>query len=311
MSETKPLCDMFFDYLYTGTAAQDTKITVLGQDETETGITGTIYQTIEVQVTPSELNNLMSVAPGHTGMGYPDVTLDWNSVKNKLNAAFDLYSGVTGTPAQFRDSAVVVKDTLQRVFSTETFDWGATANPLASIPIEAVKEIKYDEPLEIKNSSGAVSTKLAGTQGSPDFTLLGGSLSSGKAADLSTEPEKKAIRSLYLQALAADRYDMTATPASGSDATATGAGAFDFRPEDTLQVYTQIMLTKTRRFIPDTESVVGGTPGTLKFAVDGCDVVIGDGNAEDDKMASQPLRHVIAWRLKVKTDPTAPVAGAV
>jgi hypothetical protein len=301
---------MFFDYLYTGTAAQDTKITVLGQAETETGITG-IYQTIEVQVTPTELNGLMSVAAGHTGMGYPDVTLDWNSVKNKLNAAFDLYSGVTGTPAQFRDSAVAVKDTLQKVFSTETFDWGATANPLASIPIEAVKNIKYDEPLEIKNSSSAVSTKLAGTQGSPAFSLLGGSLSSGKAADLSTEPQKKAIRSLYLQALAADRYDKTATPASGSDATATGAGAFDFRPEDTLHVYTELMLTKTRKFVPDTQSVVGGTPGDLKFAVDGCDVVIGDGNAEDDKMASQPLRHVIAWKLKVKTSPTAPQAGAV
>ena len=310
MSETKPLCDMFFDYLYTGTAAQDTKITVLGQAETETGVTG-VYQTIEVHVTPAELNGLMSVASGHTGMGYPDVTLDWNSVKDKLNAAFDLYSGVTGTPAQFRDSAAAVKDTLQKVFSTETFDWGATANPLASIPIEAVKEIKYDEPLTIKNSTDATSTKLAGTQGGPAFTLLGGSDSSGTVADLSTQPAKKAIRSLYLQALAADRYEATTLGATGGDATATGAGSFSFLEDDTLSVYTELMLTKTRKFVPDTVSVVGGTAGNLKFAVDGCDVVIGDGNSDDDKMASQPLRHVIQWRLKVKANPTAPQAGAV
>lgn len=311
MSETKPACDIFFDCVYTGSAAQDTKITVLGEAQSGNGLSPD--QTIVVDVSPSELNTLMTVgAQTAAGVGYPDVTLSWSSVQSRLNAAFDLYSGVTGTPAQFRDSAAEVLNTLQKVFATREFDWGATANPLASIPIEAVKEIKYDEPLVITNSSGAASTKLAGTQGSPAFTLLGGGTSSGTAADLSgaENAEKKAVRSLYLQALAADRYEQTGTPASASEATAPGTGGFNFLEDDTVTVYTELQLTKTRVFVPDVVSVVGGTSGGLKFAVDGSDVVIGDGTTADDEMVSEPLPHLIAWKLRVKLTPTAPQAGS-
>lgn len=309
MSETKPACDIFFDCVYTGTAAHDTKITVLGEAQSGTGLTPD--QTIVVDVSPSELNTLMTVG-AHSGVGYPDVTLTWASVQDKLNAAFDLYSGVTGTPAQFRDSAAEVHNTLQKVFATREFNWGTTANPLASIPIEAVKEIKYDEPLVITNSSGAQSTQLAGSQGSPAFTLLGPGISSGTDADLSGagNAEKKAVRSLYLQALAADRYEETSSPASASQATALGSGGFNFLEDDTVTVYTELQLTKTRVFVPDTVSVVGGTSGGLKFAVDGSDVVIGEGTTEDDEMASEPLPHLIAWKLRVKPTPTPPQAGS-
>jgi hypothetical protein len=310
MSETKPACDIFFDCVYTGTAAQDTKITVLGEAQSGTGLSPD--QTIVVDVLSEELGTLMSVQ-AHSGVGYPDVTLTWASVQSRLNAAFDLYSGVTGTPAQFRDSELQVLNTLQKVFATREFSWGATANPLASIPIEAVKEIKYDEPLEIRNSNGDVSTQLAGSQGGPAFTLLGPGTSSGTGADLSgaQNAEKKAVRSLYLQALAADRYEQTGTPASGSDATATGTGGFNFLENDTVTVYTELQLTKTRVFVPDTVSVVGGTSGGLKFAVDGSDVVIGAGTTADDEMESEPLPHLIAWKLRVKGSPTAPQAGSV
>lgn len=307
MSETKPACEIFFECVYTGSASQDTKIMVLGESQVSSLSPN---QTIEVHVTAAELNTLMSVA-AHAGVGYPNVTLGWASVKDRLNEAFDLYRGVTGTPAQFRDSEVEIQSTLQKVFATREFSYGATANPLASIPIEAVKEIKFDEPLTIKNSTDAVSVKLAGAQGEEStFSLLGAGISSGTAADLSAleDAEKRAVRSLYLQTLAADRYEATATGATGGDATASGTGGFNFLEDDTLTVFVELQLTKTRVFVPDSASIGGS--GAIKFAVDGSDVVIGDGTTNDDKMVSEALSHLVAWKLRVKPTPTAPQAGS-
>jgi hypothetical protein len=303
MAETKPACDLIFDYTYPASAAQTTTMTVLGQLESASGVTPD--EVIQVNVTAEQLNGLLTVgaqsAPGH---GYPEVTLKMAGVAEKLNTAYDSFVLVddASSGVQFTDGNGDQVDTLQKVFSGRNFTF-STESPLASIPIEAVKAIDFSGAISVKNEAAdsVGDTKLVAGPGPAEGLLRKEVIATTDA--MLAGPEA-AVRSLYLQALAADRYQQATAPAGPNDPTSQSSSpGWNFQENDTLTIYTNLSLTKTRKFIPDPDSYVGGTPGDKKFAIDGCDVVIGDVNTADDQYDSSPLSHIVAWKLKVVTPP--------
>jgi hypothetical protein len=113
------------------------------------------------------------------------------------------------------------------------------------------------------------------------------------------DDKKRAVRSLFLQALAADRYLQASAGATAGDATSQSASTgFRFQVGDEVSIFTRLQLVKTRKFQPDTESQVVSSGG-LKFSVDGCDVVIGDATAADDSYSSEPKPWVVEWRMNL------------
>jgi hypothetical protein len=135
------------------------------------------------------------------------------------------------------------------------------------------------------------------------MSLLGKEISAGTEATIA-DSKQAAVRSLYLQALAADRYQQATAPASSTDPTSQASSAgFKFQVGDSLTVYTLLALTKTRKFVKNDEETgvgaVGSTPGAKRFAVDGCNVFIGDEDLSDDQYSSAALNHIVAWKLVV------------
>lgn len=296
MPETKPTADLEFEYVFEGTAAQTTTMKVLGESVNLTAAD----QTIEVNVGATYMNALMTVGAQATpGVGYPDVTVNFHVLSSQLNAAYNLFKTVDpvlpGTT--FADaSATGYSDTLQKVFASETFTFAS--NPLGSIPIESVKHVDYSGPLTLTNSDDASALVLVPTAVGLGGGLLPDELTAGNGNTLTDEKEI-AVRSLYLQALAADKYRAASAPASGSQPTsqATSAG-FVFAVGDVVSFFTKLELTKTRKFIADTATTSAKASG-LKFAVDGSDVVIGDGDLGDDEYSSTPLDWIIRWKVVV------------
>lgn len=296
MSESKPLAELEFEYVFEGTAAQTTTMTVLGESVNLTAAD----QTIEVNVGVTYMNALITVGAQATpGIGYPAVTVNFHVLSSQLNSAYDLFKTVDpdlpGTT--FPDaSSLGYSDTLQKVFVSETFSF--PSNPLGSIPIESVKEIDYSGALTITNSDVEAATVLVPTAVGLVGGLLPPSLTAGNEESLADEKEI-AVRSLYLQALAADKYQAASAPASGGQPTsqATSSG-FVFAVGDVVSFFTKLELTKTRKFIPDTATTSAKTSG-LKFAVDGSDVVVGDGDVGDDEYSSTPLDWTIRWKVVV------------
>jgi len=301
MAETKAACDLIFDHTFMGGASQTTTMTVLGQYQDASGVTAD--ETIVVNVTAAQLGDLLDVGlQSSPGVGYPAVALDWTSVGSALNAKYDEFvlvdSGSSGI--DFTDDAAQLVPTLQKVFSSREFTYDAS--PLDSIPIEAVHAVDYSGPLTVKNSSDLDAVgKLVAPTGTE--SLLGQAISAGSEAVLG-DSKQAAVRSLYLQTLAADRYQQATAPAGASEPTSQAASAgFNFQTGDSLTVYTLLALTKTRKFIPKADETgvgaVGSTPGAKKFAIDGSNVVIGDIDESDDSYASTALNHIVAWKLVV------------
>jgi len=295
MSEIKPTADLEFQYVFEGTAAQTTEMTVLGESVTSSDFD----QEIVVSVGTTVMNTLMVVGTqATTGIGYPEVTANFHVLSTALNAAYTQFKDVDpvlpGTT--FADlSTQGYSDTLQKVFASETFSFAS--NPLGSIPIESVKKVDYSGALTLKNSDDVTAAVLVATD-----SLSGGLLPPSLVApdsDTLTDDKEIAVRSLYLQALAADKYLAASSPAIGNEPTsqATSAG-FVFAAGDSVSFFTKLYLTKTRKFIPDT-SATSTNSNVLSFAVDGSNVVIGDGNTTDDEYSSTPLPWTIKWKVVV------------
>lgn len=295
MSETKPTADLEFQYVFEGTAAQTTEMTVLGESVTSSSFD----QEIVVNVGATVMNTLMVVGTqATTGVGYPVVTANFHVLSTVLNAAYDLFKDVHPTlpGTTFADASTQgYSDTLQKVFASETFSFAS--NPLDSIPIESVKKVDYSGALTLKNSDDVTAAVLVATDG-----LSGGLLPPSLVApnsDTLTDDKEIAVRSLYLQALAADKYLAASSPASGTEPTsqATSAG-FVFAVGDSVSLFTKLDLTKTRKFIPDPSATSANSNG-LSFAVDGSNVVIGDEDATDDYYSSDALPWTIKWKVVV------------
>jgi hypothetical protein len=290
--------NLFFNYLYTADASQTTTLTVSGeqQDTEPAGITG-INETVVVHVTPAELNALMVVndqAGGSGGYGYPEVVLDWASVSS-LNAMWTSFMAVGAAPIDFNDSESGVKKTLQKVFATETFEFITNStSPLLTIPPEAVQNVDYSGAIELKRGATTLSpTGMAGAS-----AILGEPITAN-TGEL-TGDDKKAVRGLFLQSLAAGRYKQSTTTApAGSDLPADASPGFNFLNNDMVTFYTRLNLTKSRTFVKASDDdTVEGSAG-MKFKVDGVDVTIGDGNTADDSVASDVKAWTVKWELKV------------
>jgi len=297
----KMSANLFFNYLYTADAAQTTTLTVSGeqQDAEPAGITG-YNETVVVHVTPAELNALMVVndqAGGTGGYGYPEVVLDWGSVSS-LDAKWTSFmatqpAGVA--PVDYNDSENGVKKTLQKVFAAETFTFETNStSPLLTIPPEAVQNVDYSGAIELKRGG----TVLSPTQMAGDSAILGAAITAN-TGEL-TGDDKKAVRGLFLQSLAAGRYKQSTTTApAGSDLPADASPGFNFQNNDMVTFYTKLNLTKTRTFVKaGDDATVEGSAG-MKFKVDGVDVTIGDGNTADDSVASDVRTWTVKWELKV------------
>ena len=296
----KMSANLFFNYLYTADAAQTTTLTVSGeqQDAAPAGITA-INETVVVHVTPAELNALMVVNEqgGTGGYGYPEVVLDWASVSS-LNPKWTSFMtvGASGVaPVDFNDSENSAKKTLQKVFAAETFEFITNStSPLLTIPPEAVQNVDYSGAIELKRGA----TVLSADQMAGDTAILGAAITAN-TGELSGD-DKKAVRGLFLQSLAAGRYKQSTTTApAGSDLPADASPGFNFQNNDMVTFYTKLNLTKTRTFVKaGDDDTVEGTVG-MKFKVDGVDVTIGDGNTADDSVASDVKTWTVKWELKV------------
>lgn len=297
MSETKPTANLEFQYVFEGTAAQTTEMTVLGESVQPSS---DFDQEIVVNVGATVMNGLMVVGTqATTGVGYPAVTANFHVLSTVLNAAYTEFTTVDpvlpGTT--FADaSAQGYSDTLQKVFASQTFSFAS--NPLDSIPIESVKKVDYSGALTLKNSDDVTAAVLVAATDGLSGGLLPPSLFAPNSDTLTVDKEI-AVRSLYLQALAADKYHAASSPASGTQPTsqATSFG-FVFAAGDSVSFFTKLDLTKTRKFIPDT-SATSANSNVLSFAVDGSNVVIGDGDATDDEYSSDALSWTIKWKVVV------------
>jgi len=294
---------LFFNYVYEADASQTTTLKVTGEQQ-DSGPTGvSVDETVVVNVTAAELNGLMIVgAQGTTGVGYPVVTLDWHALHAKTNPKWQAFVGVTGpgvTPQDFADdsSPAVAKPTLQKVFSTETFTYVANStSPLLAIPPEAISNVDYSGAISIVRGAYDLSPTFMG--GSADRIL--GAPITAESGDLSAN-DKKAVRGLFLQALAAGRYQQSSPGVTGgADLPAGASPGFDFKAGDIVNVYTLLTLTKTRTFIPDVDNdTVQGTSG-MKFKVNNSEVIIGGGTGtEDDSVESDAKTWTVLWQLTV------------
>lgn len=288
---------LYFDYLYAADAAQTTTLTVSGeqQDAMPAGVTA-IDETIVVNVTAAELNNLMAVgAQATAGVGYPSVTLDWAAVSSaSAKWANFMTVGATGVaPVDFTDGVPSSKPTLQKVFATEPFAYETnTGNPLLTIPPEAIKDVNYAGAISlVRNATSLSAAQMFGASG-----ILGGAVTAGTDETLS-DSKQAAVRGLYLQALAAGKYQQSGAKApGGSDLPASASAGFDFKAGDAIKVYTVLSLTKTRSFIPATDdATVEGSTG-MKFTVDGTEIVV---DGVDDTVASDVKLWRVEWQLKV------------
>jgi hypothetical protein len=297
--ETIPLPTkaFYFEYVFGATGSQTTTMTVLG--ESATTPVASPDQVINVGVPVSLMNSAMVVG-GQTGLGfgYPEVTLSWTMI-TELNTMYDTYVAVDAVaPTTFRDYLNQEdKATLQKVFAQAAFTFDPD-NLLGKIPIEAVKSIDYSGALGVKNEDGVNATVLvSGSQGEAQGILPYSIIAETDVA--LADDKKRAVRSLFLQALAADRYLQASAGATAGDATSQSASTgFRFQEGDEVSIFTRLQLVKTRKFQPDTESQVVSSGG-LKFSVDGCDVVIGDGTEADDSYASEPKYWVVEWRMNL------------
>jgi len=285
----------FFDYVFGATGSQTTTMTVLG--ESATSPVATPDQVINVRVPKTYMNTAMVVG-GQTGpgFGYPQVTLSW-TMHGHLNAVYDKYVAVAAEPTTFTDDASETKSTLQKVFAQAAFTFDPD-NLLGKIPIEAVKSIDYSGALGVKNESGNDAVKLVTDPISNAVGILPYSIIAETDVVLADD-KKRAVRSLFLQALAADRYLQASAGATAGDATSQSASTgFRFQEGDEVSIFTRLQLVKTRKFQPDTDSQVVSS-GVLKFSVDGCDVVIGDVTDADDSYASSPKEWLVEWKMNL------------
>jgi hypothetical protein len=291
---------LFFNYVYAADVSQTTTLKVTGEQQ-DSGPTGVnVDEVVVVNVTASQLNGLMVVeAQSAAGVGYPAVTLDWLALQGSTDSKWEDFMEVkaAGTaPTDFSDDSTLgSKPTLQKVFSSQTFTYDANStSPLLAIPPEAISNVDY---------SGAISIVRGAYDLSP--TSMGGSANrilgapiTAESGDLSTD-DKKAVRGLFLQALAAGRYQQSSPGVTGgADLPAGASPGFNFMAGDIVNVYTLLTLTKTREFIPDTADVLPGAGG-MKFKVDGVDVTIGDTNTADDFVSSDPKTWAVQWVLTV------------
>uniref|UniRef100_A0A6C0HGR3 Uncharacterized protein n=1 Tax=viral metagenome TaxID=1070528 RepID=A0A6C0HGR3_9ZZZZ len=294
---------LYFNYVYAADASQTTTLKVTGEQQDAPPAGVSVDETVVVNVTASQLNTLMTVgAQSEAGVGYPTVTLDWESaVGNALNTKWAAFMGVTGpgvAPVNFADdsSPAVAKPTLQKVFSTETFAYTANpTSPLLKIPPEAISNVDYSGAISIKKVGADLSKTVMAGGG----TILGASITA-ESGDLSAN-DKKAVRGLFLQALAAGRYQQSSTaPPNGSDLPSGASPGFAFETGDIVSFYTVLSLTKTRTFIPDTDNTtVEGNSG-MKFKVNGVNVIIGGGTSTaDDSVASDAKTWTVRWQLTV------------
>jgi len=294
---------LFFNYVYAADASQTTTLKVTGEQQ-DAGPTGvSVDETVVVNVTANQLNGLMTVgAQSEAGVGYPAVTLDWTALQGSTDPKWSAFMGVTGpgvAPQDFADdsSPAVAKPTLQKVFSTETFTYTANStSPLLAIPPEAISNVDYSGAISIVRGAYDLSPTSMG--GLADRIL--GAPITAESGDLSAD-DKKAVRGLFLQALAAGRYQQSSPGVTGgADLPAGASPGFNFVAGDIVNVYTVLTLTKTREFIPDTADVLPGAGG-MKFKVNGVDVelTIGDNDASDDFVASDPKTWAVQWQLTV------------
>ena len=291
-----PSKTFFFDYVFGATGSQTTTMTVLG--ESATSPVATPDQVINVSVPKTFMNTAMTVA-GQTGagIGYPSVLLEWK-MHGLLNAVYDKYVAVVAQPTTFYDDANEEKSTLQKVFSTQEFVFD-DKNLLAKIPIEAVKSIDYSGALGIKNESGNNAVRLVTDPVSNAVGILQYSIFADNDVVLADD-KKRAVRSLFLQALAADRYLQASAGATAGDATSQSASTgFRFQADDSVSIYTRLKLVKTRKFNPDSGLSEVVSSGGKKFSVDGCDVVIGDTDNSDDSYASEGKEWLVEWKMNL------------
>lgn len=290
---------LYFNYLYTGNAAQTTTLTVSGEEQDAAPV-GDVDEVVVASVTAAELNALMVVgAQGTTGVGYPSVTLDWAPVvsADPLWTAFMEVKPEGVAPVDFADHDGTQLPTLQKVFAIEPFTFNTNASdPLLTIPPEAIKKVDYSGPIELKRGEGTVLSPavMAGAGG-----ILGAAITAPTDETLS-DSQQAAVRGLFLQAMAAGRYKQSPAKApDGSDLPEGTSPGFDFEVGDIVKVYTVLTLTKTRKFIPATDdATVGGTAGMkFKVKVDGSDVIV-DGGVED-QVASDAKTWTVEWQLKV------------
>lgn len=288
---------LFFDYVYTAEAAQTTLVTVSG--ESQTGVSGAVAdETIVVNVPKAKIDALMSVgAQGTTGVGYPAVTLDWRGLATELDTKWADLLAISDVPTTFEDDSVpnpAAISTLQTVFASQGFTFSNVGNTpdqllLLTIPPEAISKVGVTGTISL---AGGYPVDLMVGSG----TLLGTTVTAPNTNALS-DPQELAVRGLFLQALAAGRYDQSGSTAAGNaNLPATASPGFDFSVGDTITFYSRFSLTKTREYIPDPADQLNGVGG-VGFKINGTNLVIDAG--PEDRVLSTPREWTVAWQVTV------------
>lgn len=293
--EYNKMASLFFNYVYLAGADQTTTLTVTGEEQTgPTGVTGA-EQTISISVPKAQMDLLMDVGvQGTTGSGYPEVTLDWTQLASSTDPIWTSFATAGATATTFLDGKGTVQKTLQSVFATESFSFVTNAaSAFLSIPPEAISNVDVSAAIAFKRGA---TTLLANVMGGLTTTILDEAITA-QAGVLYGDSKKEAVRGLFLQALAAGRYQQSGSPApEGSDLPQNASPGFNFQVGDMVVVYTELTLKKTRSFIPDINDALEGAGG-MKFKVDGSNVIVD--NSGDETVESDNKMWRVRWELSV------------
>lgn len=256
---------LHFQETFTGTASQTTDIVLAGESSNAPMAPD---HTLEVGcnltgvVSYSGAYVAANYAVGQPAASYPTVTIDIDKLK--------LAASPIDTVFRDKDSADMMPapnaaaPSLQGVFRNETWSFNTTLCPIsAANPLEAVLSVTY----------GAITATTF------DAAVAGGSWG---PSNVSNNPAVN----LFEQCLAAGKL----TGATLSDA--DGSGAATFANGDSINIYVEYTLTKTRSYTADSDVSPAVTGGNATITVGGVTV----GATPVEEVAASVVKR-ICWKF--------------
>jgi hypothetical protein len=306
VSSSTGAANLFYKDIFSATATQELKITVLGETTTPQTPDEVIVQHVDL----ATLNIVMSytgtwsAGQGPTGgSGYqamPDVTVDFTSLlevadsENEMGAVFSRIFAGTGAAGCGNDpSHPLMRDysgdaslwPIQTYFTNATFSYegktgsnsGLSAAVLNSIPAEAVtsvdvSQLTCDTLRKVVNGGDSQADQLK------------------KYVDDNVSQQNPHVRQLFEQAAAAGKI---------------GPAGTQFVDGDSITLYVLYTMTRTKKFLLDDVQVVG-VGNAAQFRPLGLTTAIVGG----EKLESNPKSVLVAWQFVGKTEKGLPPSQA-
>lgn len=255
-----PAAELHYKDTFAGAASQTTIVTLAG----ETAV-GPLSPDLTIGVS-ANLSGLVSYSGAYSSSTidsvlvttYPTVAID-HTVLTSHAAAQDLE--FLDKDLDLMTAANSSVSTLQGLF--KTLDWTYVTQVFGELPVEAVTNVVF----------GTITAT----------TLVDCLADTASVGGFSSSVQGSAPVNLFEQCLAAGKISSTTL----SDVNSSGSAAFS--TGDTVSIYVTYSLTKTRKFIPDSDVSSGGS---AKFTLGGV-TITGDGQEQE----SEVYERIVRWKF--------------